>query len=546
MISSGLVRSALCAALLVALAIPGEAVAARSANPAEPAFAVRASAGVVHVVPSKHAPAWQLRVVGPDGKVAEDTLLDGEPMRIEPRLLGYARWLEGSYRFELVPVLGDRRRGNASAANAPSNKVEADVRSAGSFRVLGGKLVVAGEATEPAPIRAKAGSGGGMVTPADQVIPDDLIVQSSICVGFDCVNNESFGFDTIRMKENNTRIKFEDTSVGAFPSTDWQLTANESGSGGANRFSVEDVTSATVPFTVFGGAPTNTLVASSTGNIGVGTGVPFLDFHMTTSDTPAIRFEQTSAAGYTAQTWDIGANEANFFVRDTTGGSRLSLRIRPGAPTSSLDIAATGNVGMGTAAPATALQVERATGPVAVRLKRTGGAIPIAVAGWDMLNNTDTGRLTFSDDPAGLRVPFKLGRNANDNLLRVGVFGPNIVDVNGNLKVIGNIQVTGTVGPDYVFAPGFALPSIADHAAQMRRDRHLPKVGRARVEDGRGIIDLGALSHGMLEELEYAHLYIAQLDGTVQELRGDLAERDDQLARMRAEIDAIKAALAAD
>jgi hypothetical protein len=31
---------------------------------------------------------------------------------------------------------------------------------------------------------------------ADQVIPDDLIVQGSLCVGLDCVNNENFGFDT--------------------------------------------------------------------------------------------------------------------------------------------------------------------------------------------------------------------------------------------------------------------------------------------------------------------------------------------------------------
>ena len=57
---------------------------------------------------------------------------------------------------------------------------------------------------------------------ADEVIPDDLIVQGSHCVGLDCVNNESFGFDTLRLKENNTRIKFDDTSTAAgFPANDW-------------------------------------------------------------------------------------------------------------------------------------------------------------------------------------------------------------------------------------------------------------------------------------------------------------------------------------
>ena len=33
---------------------------------------------------------------------------------------------------------------------------------------------------------------------ADNVILDDLIVDGSACIGFDCVNGESFGFDTLR------------------------------------------------------------------------------------------------------------------------------------------------------------------------------------------------------------------------------------------------------------------------------------------------------------------------------------------------------------
>src|ERR1700742_403782 len=97
-------------------------------------------------------------------------------------------------------------------------------------------------------------------TMADTVIPDDLIVQGSTCVGLDCVNNESFGFDTIRLKENNTRIKFDDTSTGAgFPNNDWQLTANDSANGGLNKFSIENTTLGTIPFTVVGSAPTNSL-----------------------------------------------------------------------------------------------------------------------------------------------------------------------------------------------------------------------------------------------------------------------------------------------
>lgn len=63
-----------------------------------------------------------------------------------------------------------------------------------------------------------------------------------------------------------------------------------------------------------------------------------LDVHANTSNTPGIRLEQNSSGGFSTQIWDMAGNEANFFIRDVTSGSRLPFRIRPGAPTSSVDI----------------------------------------------------------------------------------------------------------------------------------------------------------------------------------------------------------------
>ncbi|MDT3336887.1 tail fiber domain-containing protein [Shewanella sp. SP1S1-7] len=193
---------------------------------------------------------------------------------------------------------------------------------------------------------------------ADVVHADDVIIQNSACIGFDCVNNESFGFDTLRLKENNLRIKFDDTSsTGSFPSNDWQLTANDSNSGGANKFSIEDITGGRVPFTVLAGAPTNAMYINSNGNVGLGTNSPVLDLHLINGNTPAIRLEQDGSSGFSAQTWDIGSNEANFFIRDVTGGSKLPFKIVPGAPNNSLYINASGNVGIGTASPSGKLVV---------------------------------------------------------------------------------------------------------------------------------------------------------------------------------------------
>jgi len=192
----------------------------------------------------------------------------------------------------------------------------------------------------------------GSTASADNVIPDDTIIQGSACIGLDCVNGESFGFDTLRLKENNTRIKFDDTSTSpGFPANDWTLVANDSASGGRNFFGIEDSTAGRMIFGVAAGAPANSLWVNSLGNVGLGTENPLLKLHMVSNNTPAIRLEQTNAGGYTAQTWDIGANEANFFIRDLTGGSTLPFRIRPGAPTDSLMIGANGFVGLGIATP---------------------------------------------------------------------------------------------------------------------------------------------------------------------------------------------------
>jgi hypothetical protein len=264
---------------------------------------------------------------------------------------------DGIYVYELraMPLIDAEVRQALAASRGPAGAAALDrLRKAGrlpagelvqsgTFRVADGGIV-SPDAREPRQTAPKA-PGAAPAAPAkglplkDVVTADDAIIQGSLCVGLDCVVNESFGFDTIRLKENNTRIKFEDTSTGTgFPSTDWQLTANDSAAGGANKFSIDDVTAATTPFTITGAAPTNSIFVDSSGRLGLGTATPVLKVHENSSDTPAFRFEQNNSGGFTAQTWDVAGNEANFFVRDVTGGSRLPFRIRPGAPTSSIDI----------------------------------------------------------------------------------------------------------------------------------------------------------------------------------------------------------------
>lgn len=332
-----------------------------------------------------------LTVSAPDGRVFRKEFRAGAAPELTITDQLGERLPDGTYTYELrlTPAFSSGlNKATLKAARGQDDEPEAEraarkratppaLVQSGSFSILNGAIIVAGavedqgrtaKVTEPQ--RTPGVVSGNTVTRLrnhrlsllaipDIVQPDDVIIQGSLCVGLDCVNNENFGFDTIRLKENNDRIQFDDTSTSTgFPTNNWQIRANSSASGGESFLGFVDQgatgnsETGTIVFQVNAGAPANSVKVDSTGRVGLRTATPVLDLHLATSNTPAHRFEQTSAGGFTAQTWDIAGNEANFFIRDVTGGSRLPFRIRPGAPTSSIDISASGDVGIGTAAPA--------------------------------------------------------------------------------------------------------------------------------------------------------------------------------------------------
>lgn len=183
----------------------------------------------------------------------------------------------------------------------------------------------------------------------DIVHLDDVIINGgSLCVGFDCVNGEVFGFDTVRLKENNLRIGFNDTSnTASFPTNDWEITINDSTNGGLDYFQIRDVSGNLNPFRILAGAPSNSFYMLSSGNLGLGTATPVVELHITDGDTPTVRLEQNGSNGWTPQTWDVAGNESNFFVRDVTSGNAYPFRIQPNSPTGTLSLGDDGNIGVG-------------------------------------------------------------------------------------------------------------------------------------------------------------------------------------------------------
>ncbi len=242
----------------------------------------------------------------------------------------------------------------------------------GYFSIRGGAIVAGGSPQ------------GAPDTPlGDMVVNDDLIVTQSFCVGTDCANGESFGTDTIRLKDDSLRVAFLDTSgTSSYPKNDWQIRLNESADGGANAFFIDDLgdnsagsandSPAATPFTIEAGAGDGAFYIDDNSRIGLGISTPAVHLHLVDNSTPTMRLEQS---GGVAQTWDVGGSDTGFFVADVTNGSAQPLIIQSAAPTNTLYLASDGDVGIGTNTPTTSMELQRTGVNSVFQINRTDGAI---------------------------------------------------------------------------------------------------------------------------------------------------------------------------
>ena len=257
--------AALLAALAAALgaALAGAPGAARAAEPAP----ILDPAGIRFDVDT--GGRWLLTVSGPAGFHARGELAGGTPA---VSLAGEDGALpaDGAYVWEL-------RRLDARAGEA----VEA-VRS-GTFHVLDGRTLTASGPVAEDDSEAGAEPAGSVTRAPTHT--GDVTIDGRLCVGDDCTDAETMAFEAIKMKQNNTWIRTDDTSdpmAGTpFPSNDWQIKFNDStalSAGGANYFGIEDKgddgTSSTIPLRVDAGAPANSIRVDQNGRVGLGTATP--------------------------------------------------------------------------------------------------------------------------------------------------------------------------------------------------------------------------------------------------------------------------------
>ena len=474
--------------------------------------------------------AMELTVAGPDGAQSL-TFEVGETPSVS--LLDDAGNVrsDGSYSYRLVamPQLDGAGAGDATNGRA----IELDgaeplrLTQTGHFTIRDGLFVDPSktEAQQQAPPSANK----------DFVILDDLIVDGSACIGFDCVDGENFGFDTLRLKENNLRIHFQDTSGGNFPTNDWRIIANDSTNGGLNRFSIEDSETSRLPFTIEAGAPNHALYVDDGGRIGIGTNIPTTSIHVSTGNTPTLRLEQDGSSGFQPYTWDVAGNETNFFVRDIPGGSQLPFRIRTRAPSNSIYIDTPGSIGMGTGSPDSALHVFRNDGTAKAKVEEATAAEGI----YTLLELATTGgagldlrpRFTLSHGGVNAAWNFDILNNGNFAFIRGGGGSVFTFTSAGNLLIDGDFVSNGMTlnVPDYVFAEDYHLMPLDDVKTFIETESHLPHVPSAS-DITAGSFNLTEMQLTLLRKVEELTLYTLDQHDTIQRHQQSIDQQQQTIA----------------
>ena len=177
--------------------------------------------------------ALELTVSGPAGFYLRQTFAPGDNVVFSAFNEDGSLRPAGTYAFELKAnaVLDDQTRAERDAGGVLAKGVSlpAPRMTSGYFSIVDGAFDMGGE-EEPGTT-----AGGATGSPPRTVVLTnaDGVIRNSLCVGFDCPNSPVFSDSTILLMENNTRIKFGDTSNAPFPNNDWEIEANSSLSGGA-------------------------------------------------------------------------------------------------------------------------------------------------------------------------------------------------------------------------------------------------------------------------------------------------------------------------
>ena len=257
---------------------------------------------------------------------------------------------------------------------------------------------------------------------------------------------------------------------------------------------------------------------TSAGNVGIGMTTPNAPLHALHVQGTIASSNVTAPTGNSVQLFvDNNISRGVLNYGGTNVPDALDFRIEN---STKMTIDNNGNVGLGTTNPEDEMHIEEnGDGDAELFLESRGVG-------------TQRFSLRVTDASVSPASTFSIrnvsGPTPQDRLVitSIGNVGIGTTDPQGKLDVKGSIFQTGKqLHADYVFESDYELESIEEHEEFMWKNKHLKAIPKARTdEDGQEIVEIGSHRKGIVEELEKAHIYIAELSKHIKALEKRLVQ----------------------
>ncbi len=263
------------------------------------------------------------------------------------------------------------------------------------------------------------------------------------------------------------------------------------------------------------------------GNVGIGTANPVAIFHIHGN------YNNDGSGGFLLDATDDGdPNKYSLRINPfVVGGAEVGYQFQTTSSSGGTNVPLTfdnaGNVGIATTSPVAPLDVSgilHVSGNTSPSLPTQGGYL-----GWNALTG-GTGEMDFINQQGGGSGGFAFFNSGSNSA------GSAIVTIDGSGSIFANefIAASGNVYPDFVFKPGYKLPSLSDEESAIKKDGHLPGIPSEAEAKAHGI-NLADMQVKLLQKIEELTLHQIEQQKLLEQQNNRLDEQSQRIEQLEKE-----------
>ena len=214
-----------------------------------------------------------------------------------------------------------------------------------------------------------------------------------------------------------------------------------------------------------------------------------------------------------------------------------------------------GNIGVGISSPLARLHIDKINGTGIILSTKSAGKTNAPVSRkiqWTNYLDLEAGSIDLLDmhqETTGTEMVFTVKNEADilQEVLRINRFGnvgigttkpQSLLAVNGTITS-KEVKVTPEGWSDFVFEPGYDLPTLEEVEEHIKEHKHLPDVpNEAEVKENG--LSLGESNAVLLQKIEELTLYLIEQDKKQKELVGNLEAQQEEIQKLNNKINQLE------